>query len=78
MAIESWKSQLEIARFSQRPIAFMPLVAYFEYYWSLVQLIDSGAELNEEALRKLHDKNEAVSAAIQKLDELAKSGGQTK
>jgi hypothetical protein len=40
-------------------------------------LLDSGAELNEEALRKLYDKNEAVGVAIQKLDELQKSGKQT-
>jgi hypothetical protein len=78
MAIETYKAQIEIARLSQRPMAFMPLVAHFEYYWNLVQLLDSGAELNEEALRKLYDKNEDVWAAIQKLDELHKSGGQTK
>jgi hypothetical protein len=48
----------------------------FAVTW-LEWLLDSGAELNEEALRKLSDKNEAVWAAIQKLDELQNSGKQT-
>src|SRR5262249_38156874 len=44
MAIEAYKGQIEIARLSQRPMAFMPLVSLFAYHWDLVQLLDSGAE----------------------------------
>jgi hypothetical protein len=78
MAIESFKAQFELARLIQEPMGIQPLVTHFEYHWNLLQLLDSGEALNEEALRKLRDKNDAVHAAISKLGELGKAGGRTK
>jgi hypothetical protein len=73
MAIETYRGQIEIARLSQRPTTFMPLVSHFAYHWDLVQLLDSGAELNEEALRKLNARNEALWSTIHELDKLRRS-----